>query len=73
MKHFLRTPLLSLIVLLLVLGTMIGMDWRSTRIFLLIPAFLLDLLFFVVLLRIRLRERNRDGDVVSHSKAENVS
>jgi|GEM_PF-6497016 hypothetical protein len=73
MKHFLRTPLLSLIVLLLVLGTMICMDWRSTRIFLLIPAFLLDLLFFVVLLRIRLRERNRDGDVVSHSKAENVS
>jgi hypothetical protein len=73
MKRFFRTPLLSLIVLLLTLGTMIGVDWRSTRSFLLIPAFLISLLFFVVLLRSRLHERKRDEEGVNQTKAENVS
>jgi len=73
MKSFFRSPLLSLIVLLLCLGMMIGADLRSTRTILLIPAFLFVLLFFVVLLNKRLRKRKRDEEGVNQTKAENVS
>ena len=65
MKSLFRTPMLNLIVLLLLLGAMIGVNWRSARTILLIPAFLFVLLFFVILLNRRLREHKRDEERVN--------
>jgi hypothetical protein len=72
MKQLLRKPMLSLIMLVLALGTGICVEWTSWRAVLLVPIFLLFLLFLVVLLRQRLRKTIRAG-AVNQAKAEHVS
>ena len=69
MKQLFKTPMLSLIVLVLASGSGIFWEWRNWRLFLLIPPFLFFSLFFVVLLWQRLRKA---GDV-NQAKAGHVS
>ena len=71
MKQFFKTPMLSLICLVLALGTGVCVEWTSWRLFLLMPAFPLFLVILVFLVPQRLR-RVQAG-AVDQAKAEHVS
>jgi hypothetical protein len=73
MKQFFKTPMVSLIMLILSSAAYICIKWESPRVVFMIPSFLFFLLFFVVVLRLRLRKRNQDTTVVNQAKAANVS
>jgi hypothetical protein len=69
MKQLFKTPMLSLIVLVLASGSGIFWEWRNWRVFLLLPPFLFFLSYFVFLLRQRLRK----AVDVNQAKAGHVS
>ncbi len=73
MKQFFKTPIVSLIMLLLSSAAYICIKWESPWVVFMIPSFLFFLPFFVVVLRLRLRKRNQDTTVVNQAKAANVS
>jgi uncharacterized membrane protein len=73
MKQFFKTPMLSLIMLVLTSGAGICWEWMNGRVFLLVSPFLFFLVFLAVLVRQRLRNVIRGGVAVDQAKAGHVS